>query len=76
MFGNYKKNKLICDLEFEYESLKLYQESIENLTDEIKINDYDSTLLVEYARIEYLKDVSLNNINNLLNQLYKMEVCK
>ena len=74
MIKQYRKNKLIRDLEFDYESLKLYQQAKEDLLIEIKsqpchVSDESFYFL---QRLELNISSTLFDIDCKLKQLYKL----
>ena len=76
MIKQYRKNKLISDLEFDYESLKLLQQSKEDILTELKSHPWhlpeDSYYFLQ--RLEESINVTLFNIDCKLKQLYKLGV--
>ena len=74
MIKQYRKNKLISDLEFDYESLKLYQQAKEDILIELKSNPShlpeDSFYFLQ--RLEENINYTLFNIDYKLKQLYKL----
>ena len=74
MIKQYRKNKLISELEFDYESLKLYQQAKEDLLIEIKSHPChvaeDSFYFLQ--RLEENINYTLFNIDCKLKQLYKL----
>ena len=74
MIKQYRKNKLISELEFEYESLKLYQQAKEDLLIEIKshpchVPEESFNFL---QRLEENINYTLFEIDCKLKQLYKL----
>ena len=76
MIKQYRKNKLISELEFDYESLKLYQQAKEDLLIEIKSHSChvaeDSFYYLQ--RLEENINSTLFDIDCKLKQLYKLGV--
>ena len=74
MLKQYRKNKLISELEFDYESLKLYQQAKEDLLIEIKSESCqvagDSLYFLQ--RLEENINYTLFEIDCKLKQLYKL----
>ena len=74
MIKQYRKNKLISELEFDYESLKLYQQAKEDILDELKSHPShlpeDSFYFLQ--RLEENISYTLFNIDCKLKQLYKL----
>ena len=74
MIKQYRKNKLISELEFDYESLKLYQQAKEDLLIEIKSypchEQEDSFYFLQ--RLEENINATLFEIDCKLKQLYKL----
>ena len=74
MIKQYRKNKLISELEFDYESLKLYQQAKEDLLIEIKSHQCcvteDSFYFLQ--RLEENINSTLFDIDCKLKQLYKL----
>ena len=76
MLKQYRKNKLISELEFDYESLKLYQQSKEDLLIEIKSNSCHVSDESFYflQRLELNINSTLFDIDCKLKQLYMLGV--
>ena len=76
MIKQYRKNKLISDLEFDYESLKLYQQAKEDLLIDLKSHPWclpeDSFYFIQ--RLDESIDYTLSEIDCKLKQLYKLGV--
>ena len=76
MTKQYRKNKLISELEFDYESLKLYQQAKEDLIIELKSHPHhlpeDSFYFLQ--RLEESIEYTLCNIYCKLKQLYELGV--
>ena len=76
MIKQYRKNKLISDLEFDYESLKLYQQAKEDLINDLKSHpNYlpeDSFYFLQ--RLDENINHTLFEIDSKLKQLYKLGV--
>ena len=74
MIKQYRKNKLISELEFDYESLKLYQQAKEDLLIEIKSHPCHTTEDSFYflQRLEENINSTLFDIDCKLKQLYKL----
>ena len=76
MIKQYRKNKLISELEFEYESLKLYQQAKEDLINELKSHPQhlpeDSFYFIQ--RLDENINYTLYNIDCKLKELYKLGV--
>lgn len=74
MIKQYRKNKLISELEFDYESLKLYQQAKEDLLIEIKSHPCHVTedSLHFLQRLEVNINYTLFDIDCKLKQLYKL----
>ena len=74
MIKQYRKNKLISDLEFDYESLKLYQQAKEDLINDLKSHPEhlpeDSFYFIQ--RLDENIDHTLSEIDSKLKQLYKL----
>ena len=72
----YRKNKLISELEFDYESLKLYQQAKEDILNELKSHPWhlpeDSFYFLQ--RLELNISSTLFDIDCKLKQLYKLGV--
>ena len=76
MIKQYRKNKLISDLEFDYESLKLYQQAKEDLLIEIKShpNHLPEDSFYFLQRLDENINYTLYNIDCKLKELYKLGV--
>ena len=76
MIKQYRKNKLISELEFDYESLKLYQQAKEDILIELKSHpDHlpeDSFYFIQ--RLDESINYTLSEIDSKLKQLYKLGV--
>ena len=76
MIKEYRKNKLISELEFDYESLKLYQQAKEDLLLDLKSHPNhlpeDSFYFIQ--RLEENINYTLSEIDSKLKQLYKLGV--
>ena len=76
MIKQYRKNKLISDLEFDYESLKLYQQAKEDLITELKSHPNhlpeDSFYFIQ--RLDENISSILFDIDCKLKELYKLGV--
>lgn len=76
MIKQYRKDKLIRELEFEYESLKLYQQAKEDILIELKSHPWhlpeDSFYFLQ--RLEESIDATLFNIDCKLKKLYELGV--
>ena len=76
MIKQYRKNKLISDLEFDYESLKLYQQAKEDIITDLKSHPEhlpeDSFYFIQ--RLEENINYTLSEIDSKLKQLYKLGV--
>ena len=76
MIKEYRKNKLISELEFDYESLKLYQQAKEDLLNDLKSHPWhlpeDSFYFLQ--RLDESIDYTLFNIDCKLKELYKLGV--
>ena len=76
MIKQYRKNKLISDLEFDYESLKLYQQAKEDILIELKSHPEhlpeDSFYFIQ--RLDESINYTLSEIDSKLKQLYKLGV--
>ena len=76
MLKQYRKNKLISELEFDYESLKLYQQAKEDLISELKSHPWhlpeDSFYFIQ--RLDENINYTLYNIDCKLKELYKLGV--
>ena len=74
MLKQYRKNKLISELEFEYESLKLYQQSKEDILNELKSHPEhlpeDSFYFLQ--SLDESINYTLFNIDCKLKQLYEL----
>ena len=74
MIKEYRKNKLISELEFDYESLKLYQQAKEDLLNDLKSHPWhlpeDSFYFLQ--RLEENINYTLSEIDCKLKQLYKL----
>ena len=76
MIKQYRKNKLISDLEFDYESLKLYQQAKEDLLIELKShpNHLPEESFYFLQRLDENINYTLYNIDCKLKELYKLGV--
>ena len=76
MIKQYRKNKLISDLEFDYESLKLYQQAKEDIIIELKSHPEhlpeDSFYFIQ--RLDESISATLFDIDCKLKELYKLGV--
>ena len=76
MLKQYRKNKLISELEFDYESLKLYQQAKEDLIIELKSHPEhlpeDSYYFLQ--RLDESINSTLFDIDCKLKELYKLGV--
>ena len=74
MMKQYRKNKLISELEFDYESLKLYQQAKEDLIIELKShpNHLPEDSYYFLQRLEESINHTLFSIDCKLKQLYKL----
>ena len=74
MIKQYRKNKLISELEFDYESLKLYQQAKEDLLLDLKSHPWhlpeDSFYFIQ--RLEENINYTLSEIDSKLKQLYEL----
>ena len=74
MIKQYRKNKLISELEFDYESLKLLQQSKEDILNELKSNPShlpeDSFYFIQ--RLDESISATLFDIDCKLKELYKL----
>ena len=70
MIKQYRKNKLISELEFEYESLKLYQQAKEDLINELR-REYASDLVSKF--VSGMKEIGIEDkdLMNYLNEWRK-----
>ena len=74
MIKQYRKNKLISELEFDYESLKLYQQAKEDLLIELKShpNHLPEDSFYFLQRLDENINYTLFNIDCKLKQLYEL----
>ena len=74
MIKQYRKNKLISELEFDYESLKLLQQAKEDLIIELKShpNHLPEDSYYFLQRLEESINHTLFSIDCKLKQLYKL----
>ena len=74
MIKQYRNIKLISDLEFDYESLKLYQQAKEDILNELKSNPShlpeDSFYFIQ--RLDESISATLFDIDCKLKELYKL----
>lgn len=76
MIKQYRKNKLISELEFDYESLKLLQQAKEDLIIDLKShpNHLPEDSYYFLQRLDESIDSTLFEIDCKLKQLYKLGV--
>ena len=74
MTKQYRKDKLISDLEFDYESIKLYQQAKEDILNDLKShpNHLPEDPFYFIQRLDESIDSTLFDIDCKLKELYKL----